>query len=307
MPKRRDRRRPGFSRAAPPQRASNRRRTWWLVAIGALLVIGAGLGAFVLLQPSDGEGDAVAWSRLDTADVHSLAFDPADSAHLYFGHHGGLLESRDGGRSWQPTTLSGADAMNLRVGEDLMQIAGHDVYLESRDGGQSWQPVPNDLPGLDLHLFVSDPGDPAHSWAFAAGQGLFETTDAGRTWDRRLAGNVGALTVYRDGAEPVLIAVTDAGLGRSVDGGQTWEPLGRPTGQLATLAAAADGSVLYAGTTDGLQRSTDGGQTWSPTGLASLALAIAVPPDDAATVAVVDDQNSFYRSPDMGTSWPGAD
>ena len=305
MPKRRDRRRPGFSRAAPPQRASNRRRTWWLVAIGGVIVIGASVAAFALLQPSDGEGDAVAWSRLDTADVHSLAFGPADSAHVYFGHHGGLLESRDGGRSWQPTALSGADAMNLRVGEELMQIAGHDVYLESRDGGQSWQPVPNDLPGLDLHLFVSDPADPAHSWAFAAGQGLFETTDAGRTWERRLAGNVAALTVYREGGQPVLVGITDAGLGRSTDGGQTWQPLARPTGQLASLAASADGSLLYAGTTDGLQRSTDGGATWTPTGLTNVAVAIAVAPGADPIVAVVDDQTRFYRSSDGGATWPG--
>jgi photosystem II stability/assembly factor-like uncharacterized protein len=259
----------------------------------------------VLLQPRGDAGEPVAWARLDTADVHSLAFDPADPTHLYFGHHGGLLESRDGGRSWQPTALSGADAMNVRMDADLMQIAGHEVYLESRDGGQSWQPVPNDLPGLDLHAFVSDPADPAHSWAFAVGHGLFETTDAGRRWEQRLTGNVGALTIYEDGDQPVLVAVTDAGLGRSTDGGRTWQPLGRPTGQLASLAASSDGSILYAGTTDGLQRSTDAGQSWSPTALANVAVTIAVAPGDDSVVAVVDDQTRFYRSPDGGATWPG--
>lgn len=308
MPSRSPKARPGFTRAAkatpPPSRGWSR----WTVSIAGLVVLAAAAAvAFVLLQDADGDDSAVAWARLDTADVHSLAFDPADPEHLYFGHHGGLLETRDGGRSWQPTALSDADAMNVRIGgEGLMQIAGHEVYLESRDGGQSWEPVPNDLPGLDLHSFVTDPADPTHAWAYAVGHGLFETADAGRHWELRLAENIGALTIYADGGRPVLIGVTEVGVGRSTDRGMTWQPLGRPTGQLASLAASADGGVLYAGTTDGLQRSTDGGQTWSDTGLPNVAVTIAVAPDDADTVAVVDDQTRFYRSSDGGTTWPGS-
>lgn len=279
----------------------------WIVLIAALLLLGAGaIAALALFRDNPDGGEPVSWTRLGTADVHSLAFDPADAAHLYFGHHGGLLETRDGGRSWQPTALSGADAMNVRVGEDgLMQIAGHEVYLESRDGGRTWEAVPNDLPGLDLHSFVTDPADPTHAWAFAVGHGLFETTDAGRHWELRLAENVGALAVYEDGGEPVLVGLTRIGLGRSVDGGRSWERLGRPSGQLASLAAASDGSVLYVGTTDGLQRSTDGGATWSATGLTDLALTIAVAPGDDDTVAVVDDETRFFRSADGGATWPG--
>jgi photosystem II stability/assembly factor-like uncharacterized protein len=263
-------------------------------------------GAVLLLRDDAANGGVVAWAQLDTADVHSLAFDPADPDHLFFGHHGGLLESRNGGRSWQPTALADADAMNVRVSDEgLMQIAGHEVYLESRDAGQSWQPVPNDLPGLDLHAFVTDLADPSHAWAFAVGYGLFETTDAGRHWDLRLAENVGALTVYEDSGQPVLVGLTQIGIGRSDDGGRTWQPLGRPAGQLASLAASVDGGVLYAGTTDGLQRSTDGGQTWRATGFANVALTIAIAPTDAQIVAVVDDETNFYRSADGGDSWPG--
>jgi photosystem II stability/assembly factor-like uncharacterized protein len=308
MPSRSRNARPGFTRAAkatPPAKLGWRR--WTVPVAGLLLLAAAGAVAFVLLRDGDSNPDAVAWARLDTADVHSLAFDPADPDRLYFGHHGGLLESRDGGRSWQPTALSGADAMNVRVGgEGLVQIAGHDVYLESRDGGQTWQPVPNDLPGLDLHAFVTDPADPTHAWAYAVGHGLFETADAGRHWELRLADDVGALTIYTDGGQPVLVGVTQSGVGRSTDDGRTWQPLARPSGQLASLAASADGGVLYAGTTDGLQRSTDGGQSWRATGLPNVAVTIAVAPGDVDTVAVVDDQTRFYRSSDGGETWPGS-
>lgn len=269
------------------------------------MLAAVGVGAYLLRGGEEGPAPS-AWATLGTADVHSLAFDPADASHLYFGHHNGLLESRDGGRTWQPGALSGADAMNVRAGGgDLIQIAGHEVYLESRDGGQSWGPVPNDLPGLDLHAFVVDPNDAEHAWAFAVGHGLFETTDAGRHWELRTPENIGALTVFVEDGRPVLLALSQVGLGRSDDGGRTWQPLGLPDGQLASLAAAEDGNVLYAGTSEGLQRSTDGGRTWNPTPLDVLPLTIAVAPSDPNVVAAVDDETRFYRSADGGATWSG--
>jgi len=307
VPARSRRARPGFSRAGGAKPRTDPRRTGWTFPIVGLLALVAAVAVgILLLRGGTGGGDAVSWATLGTADVHSLAFDPADKEHIYFGHHGGLLESRDGGRSWQPTALSGADAMNVSTSADgLMQIAGHEVYLESRDGGLTWQPVPNDLPGLDLHAFVTDPDDPAHAWAFAVGHGLFETTDAGRHWEQRQPDSYGALTIFESDGAPVLVGLTQIGIARSDDGGRTWQPLGTPFGQVASLAASADGGVLYAGTTGGLQRSTDVGMTWSPTGLPNLALTIAIPNGDDEVVAVVDDETRFYRSSDGGTTWPG--
>lgn len=266
----------------------------------------AGLVALLsLVVVREGEGRAIAWATLNTADVHALAFAPDDAEHLYFGHHGGLLESRDGGRSWQPTALSGADAMNVKTADGRLQIAGHDVFLESTDGGATWQPVPNDLPGLDLHAFAADPADPDHAWTFATGFGLFETTDAGRHWELRQPGNWASLTAYRDDERTVLLAVGPQGLVRSVDGGASWETLSYPGAPLAGgIAAAPDGSALYAATSSGLRRSIDQGQTWSETGFDGAALAVAVAPDDPMNVIVVDDSTRFYRSPDGGASWP---
>ncbi len=278
-----------------------------MLLLGAAGLAVVGTLALLALWPRGGSGGSPgAWATLNTTDVHALAFAPDDASHLYFGHHNGLLESRDGGRTWQPAALSGADAMNVRVARDgRIQIAGHEVYLESNNGGATWQPVPNDLPGLDLHAFAADPADADHAWTFAVGFGLFETTDAGRQWERRQPGNWGSLAAYRLEGGTALAAVGPDGLVRSLDGGVSWQALAYPGAPLAGgIAAAADGSVLYAATSAGLRRSTDRGQTWQETAFDGVALAVAIAPDDPMDVAVVDDATRFYRSSDGGASWP---
>jgi photosystem II stability/assembly factor-like uncharacterized protein len=297
-------------------RASTRRvvpKTPWWRTRGATIggIVGLGVLALIGFVVLSGGGNqtvvgAIVWATLGTRDVHSLAFDPSDAQHLYFGHHNGLLESRDGGRTWQPTALSGADAMNVRTGTGpALQIAGHNVYMETADGGRTWTDVPNDLPGLDLHAFVVDPTDPSHTWAWAVGFGLFESTDRGRHWEPRQPGDWPVLAIVKSSGSTTLVGVSGAGLEASPDGGLTWQALTAPGGQIASLAAATDGSVLLAGTTNGLYRSVDAGKSWQPTGFTGLAITVAIGPNDARVIAVVDDKTRFFRSDDGGVTWPG--
>lgn len=298
-------------RSKPSARRRPKPAPWWRTLRGAVLgvvVLGAIAIAVTLFQSRGRQtiGGATAWATLGTQDVHSLAFDPVDAQHLYFGHHTGLLESHDGGRSWQPTELAGADAMNVRlVGAKTLQIAGHNVYAETTDGGGTWTPVPNDLPGIDLHAFIVDPADPGHAWAYAVGFGLFESTDRGRHWELRQPGDWPILAVTRMSGTVTLVGLSANVLGASTDGGRTWRALAPPGGQLASLAAVPDGSLMLAGTTSGLERSVDGGRSWQPTGFSGIALTVAIAPSDQRVVAVVDDRTRFYRSDDGGTTWPG--
>lgn len=288
---------------------SNRFGTRRAIVIAAALLLAVAAAAIVALTVlgRPGSDEPVAWATLGTSDAHALTFVGDDPDHLLFGHHGGLLESRDGGRTWASTGLTAVDAMQVAApAGGRIQVAGHEVYVESTDGGQSWQPVPNDLPSLDLHAFAADPQDPDRAWAFVAGVGLFATVDGGRTWDSIQPGNWGALTAYRDDRVTVLVAIGPSGLVSSRDGGETWRPIAYPGAPLSGgLAASAEGSVLYAATTSGLRRSTDQGAAWEATEFDGVALAVGVNRNDAMDVALVDGETRFYRSPDGGATWPG--
>ena len=115
----------GSVRVPPPRKRTFPVRS---LLLGVVLLGAAGALAVAVLGGGQSVGGVTAWATLRTPDVHSLAFDPADPQHLFFGHHGGLLETKDGGRSWQPTALRGADAMNVAPSAGgFFQIAGHDV------------------------------------------------------------------------------------------------------------------------------------------------------------------------------------
>jgi photosystem II stability/assembly factor-like uncharacterized protein len=249
--------------------------------------------------------DQAGWARLGSQDVHSLAFVGDDPNRLLFGHHGGLSESLDGGRTWRPLPTR-ADAMAMQPARDgSIVIAGHDVFIASHDRGQTWAPLSADLPSLDIHGFTRDPGDPARMWAYLATGGLWESNDSGARWLQVRQDNVVFPLAVRRQEGTRLLGVDASGLVASDDGGRTWASLVTPPAYPMTgLAATDNGGVLYAGALDGLFRSADGGRTWTKTNYVGSALAIATLAD-GATVAVVSRDTEFFRSPDGGRTWPG--
>lgn len=289
----------------PARRLSRRLGVGGAIAALAAVIV---LVAVVILGGRGGsEGSQTAWAHLGTQDVHSLAFVGDDPQHLLFGHHDGLSESRDGGRTWQALPTS-EDAMAMRPAADgSIVIAGHDVFTASRDGGRTWTPISADLPSLDIHGFTRDPADPARMWAYLAIGGLWESTDLGAHWTRIREDNVLFPFALRQGSATRLLGVDASGLVASDDGGRTWTSLGAPPAYPMTgLAAASDGRIVYAGSPDGLFRSSDAGRTWAPTAYNGSVFAIATS-GDGSTIAVVSRETDFFRSSDGGRSWPGPD
>ena len=269
--------------------------------MGLAVIAAIAIGALVVLNRTGAAIEPL--SRLGTADVHSLAFVGDDTQRLLFGHHDGILETHDGGRTW--TKLGAHDdamGMSAAAGGSIV-IAGHDVLSASSDGGHTWANVSTDLSNRDIHGFTRDPADPGHMWAALATGGLWESRDTGLHFERVYGENV-LLPVASSGSSgPRLTAIAASGLVKSDDAGRTWTPLGSPDlYPIVSLAATTNGSVLVAGGPDGLRRSDDAGRTWKNPGFKGDPFAVAIS-GDGRTVALVTREADFYRSDDGGATW----
>lgn len=297
------------------QRARRRQHQRLLARLGGLgavvLLLGFGIW-WVALRDDAGATGEQALYQFSTDDFHALAFDPVDADTVYFGHHGGLQVSRDGGGSWNDTNLTGVDAMQLAMpasDSQRLYAAGHGVFYVSSDGGMTWREQPNNLPGLDLHTFAGSPSDPMRLYAAPAGQGLFTSSDGGATWEVAAMppGEMGmtALVVSPDDPLHLYAGGGNDTLLESTDGARTWQALPGPPGTVMAVAAALDGqATLYAATAQGFFKQARGGgwerQSIEPDGVI---LAIAVSPVEPSRIAALDQSGNFYRSDDGGQSW----
>jgi len=295
------------------QRTKRRRRARnfapWLV-VGGLIGVGL-LWSLRGNRSGDGaDGSPEPIGRLRTQDFHSLAFSPLEPETVYFGHHGGLLVSKDGGRSWVATPLQNADAMALAIPPSDPQIifaAGHNVFFKSADAGRTWSQVLTDLPGLDIHGFAADPENASRVFAHVVGFGVFESRNGGEHWELLNSGIALLNLAMGESRETLYGTAGQNGFWKSPDGGKTWSRLAGLPGQGA-IAVAFDHALgrLYVTTLGegaGLYGSEDQGETWIPLGLKGVLLAIAVRPNDPQQLVAVDEAGSVYASRDGGETW----
>jgi hypothetical protein len=171
----------------------------------------------------------------------------------------GLIESRDGGKTWKNVSLLGeADFHVLRSSGE--RVYGYDGtqgrLMVSSDGGRQWA---QRTPPAAMYDLAIDPRDPDRIVA-STERGVFSSTNAGKAWRPRRDDTAGLLAWP---ATDQLYLVDGQGqVQRSRDGGRQWQPTGSIGGQPA--AFIAHGSELYAALTDStVKRSTDAGATWT--------------------------------------------
>ncbi|MBI2874250.1 MAG: hypothetical protein HYY09_04130 [Firmicutes bacterium] len=127
--------------------------------------------------------------------------------------------------------------------------------LQTTDGGRTWQPRNQGLDGLDVRALAIDPQDPAVLYAGLPGYGIYKSADGGASWRRSGNGidpqsEIQAIVI--DPADPRTVYAGDlfGGVYRSTDAGGQWVRInvGLRTRAVKALAVAADGSALYAAT-----------------------------------------------------------
>ena len=188
-------------------------------------------------------------------------------------------------------------------GDPLVVYAGSASggIFKSTDGGIKWDPVFDDHPVHSIGDIALAPSDPSIVWAgtgescirshISVGEGIYKSTDAGRTWTRmglEKTGRIGKVIVDPHNPEIVLACALghaygpqqERGVFRTTDGGKTWARTlfaDENTGCSDLEADPKNPRKLFAGmwTIDiktwgresggpgsGLYTSSDGGITW---------------------------------------------
>jgi photosystem II stability/assembly factor-like uncharacterized protein len=219
----------------------------------------------------------------------------------------------------------------------------------SVDGGIRWQSVLDDQPTSSIGSIAVAPSDPNVIYVgsgeanirgnVAAGNGIYKSTDGGKTWTQvwRQEGQIGTMVVHPNNPDVAYAAVLghafgpnpERGIYRTKDGGKTWQQVLKKDPDTGASDVALDPSnpnIVFAGLWQarrrpweltsggpgsGLYVSRDGGDSWKqltgkglPDGIWGK-VGVAVARSDGRRVyALIEAENGgLYRSDDGGESW----
>ncbi|WP_049579195.1 F510_1955 family glycosylhydrolase [Nocardiopsis sp. SBT366] len=166
----------------------------------------------------------------------------------------GLIETRDGGRSWEALSLSGeSDFHALASAGDL--VVGFDGALRATEDGVDWRDLD---PGVEASaLAVSDDG---RTVVATTPRGPMRSTDGGAGFAAVPEAPPLALVDWVPGGSTVFGVAVDGGVYRSDDAGESWERTGGLSGTPEALHADEDQVIVVADLL--VARSTDGGATF---------------------------------------------
>ena len=268
--------------------------------------------------------------------------------------------------------LSGLDSLKWRCigpsrGGRVVAVSGDPVnkmvfyfgacaggIWKTEDGGVFWRCVSDGMMGSaavgSIAVAPSDPnviyagtGETAIRLDVSYGDGMYKSTDAGRSWSHVGLKNskfIGRICIHPTNPDLVYVAAlgdvfgphSERGVYRSKDGGKSWEKILYRSDVAGAIELTMDRSnprILFAsmwearrnfwnissgGPGSGLFRSTDGGDTWEelsrkpglPEGMLGK-IGVSVSPVRAGRVwALVEaegDKTGLYRSDDYGARW----
>ena len=194
-----------------------------------------------------------------------MGFSVAGPGHyLASGHPGaddngpgnlGLIESTDGGKTWQTVSLEGkADFHTLKARHGRVYGSSGGQLMVSEDK-KNWDQRAS-IPIGDLAVSPEDPD----TLIVTTQQGLGISTDGGRQFQALSGAPALLLLTWTEGG--ILVGVDPNGAVHvSDDGGKSWSERGNAGGQPGAMTATDD--RIFVATRDGqVVESTDGGKTF---------------------------------------------
>jgi photosystem II stability/assembly factor-like uncharacterized protein len=274
-----------------------------------------------------GPGSAWVCTGLVVTTTWNYYLDPFESSRHYIAYTDiGFARSLDAGKTWiwwdkntwapwrntcyeiafdpeVPGKMWGAfsnvhDIPNDNIISERHGHNGPGGVCVSRDFGASWKPEAQGLPLRPVTSIVLDPRSPKNARTLYAGvflEGVYKSTDDGRTWTLKKTGlgdplnlRVSRVFLHQDGTLFAMICAArpargrplmseGVGLYRSRDGAETWEKVNASRLFLYPKDFSVhpqNSNIILIGVCDagrgdqsgGLWRTQDGGQTWQRIG-----------------------------------------
>jgi photosystem II stability/assembly factor-like uncharacterized protein len=257
-------------------------------------------------------------------------------------------------RSIGPALTSG------RIADFAVNPGNHSEYFVGVASGHIWktinngntfEPVFDEYGAYAIGCLAMDPknhnvvwagtGENNHQRALGYGDGVYKTTDGGKSWKNmglKESRQIGMIAVHPENTDLVFVAAEgslwgpggDRGLYRTKDGGKNWEKvlnISENTGVNNVIFHPKNPNIMFAtseqrrrhdftkiggGPETAIYKSTDGGQTWNKitSGLPDCdmgGIGIAISPANPDIVYTIieaqEDAGGFFRSTDCGESW----